>query len=167
MGSIYQCGEKVADRQGFDIRARRIDKQKYFIESKKSEYPVCYKHRIALSQQYLGKGTKLVRYGSETGHYTTLNGTEFNQLGLPYVQDTVEFHKYEVLKDVPVICIEVIDTQEQQRILDIKNGKIQPDIQNAVEGIVAPAFGSWGGAVQYYHDMRIKDLLGIVLEKIR
>ncbi len=165
-GSVDDAGENVADRQGFDIRAKRIGKQKYIIELKKDNYPLHYKYRITISQQYLGKGTELVRYGAETGHFTSLSGTKFEQLGLPYIQDTVEFHRYKVLKDIPVKCIEVIDIEEQKRIKDVINGKEKPDLQNAVEGITAPAFGSKGGAIQYYHDMRIKDMLGIILEKI-
>ena len=165
-GSVYHIRESVADRQGFDIRAKRIDKQKYIIELEKDKYPLCYKYRITVSQQYLGKGAELVRYGSERGHFTTLSGTEFDQLGLPFIQDSVEFHRYKVLKDIPVKCFKVIDDKEQQRLLDVKNGKERPKVQYAVEGLAAPAFGTLGGAVQYYHDMCIMDMLGTVLEKI-
>ncbi|MCM1568545.1 MAG: TNT domain-containing protein [Roseburia sp.] len=165
-GSIYHIGESVADRQGFDIRAKRLDKQKYIIELEKGKYPLCYKYRVTVSQQYLGKGAELVRYGSERGHFTALSGTEFNKLGLPYVQDSVEFHRYKVLKNIPVMCFEVIDDKEQQRILDIKDGKEQPKVQYAVEGITAPAFGTLGGAIQYYHDICIMEMLGTILEKI-
>lgn len=166
-GSIDDhIGECVADRQGFDIRAKRIDKQKYIIESEKDKYPTCYKYRVTVSQQYLGKGAELVRYGSEMGHFTALSGTEFEQLGLPYTQDSVEFHRYKVLEDMPVKCIAVIDDEEQQRLSDVKTGKEKPKDQYAVEGITAPAFGTSGGAIQYYHDLCIMEMLGTILERI-
>lgn len=165
-GAMSGMTEKVYDRQGFDIRARRISKQKYVIELKRDEYPLYYKYRVTMSQQYLGKGTVLVRYGSERGHFTAPYGTAFQQLGLPYLQDTVEFHKYTVLKELCVTCIEIADAQEQQRILEVKSGKRPPDVEYAVEGVTAPAFGSAGGAIQYYHDSSIKKMLGTILEVV-
>lgn len=168
LGSVFKSKYLLcADKQGFDIRAKKVGKQKYIIEIDKGKYPTCYKYRVTISQQYLGKGTELIRYGSPKGHYTALNGTKFEQLGLPYQQDTVEFHKYRVLLDIPVTCVEVNNFEEQQRLSEIWNGTRFPNRDSAVEGLVAPAFGSDGGAIQYYHDMQICDMLGTVLEIIQ
>ena len=54
----------------------------------------------------LPKGTMLCRYGSENGKLTTLKGTDYDKLGLPYKRKTVEYHEYMVVADgVSVKCI--------------------------------------------------------------
>jgi hypothetical protein len=72
------------------------------------------------------KGTILCRYGSSFGRFTTLKGTDYNLLGLPYVKETIEYHEYIVSIDVHVEC-------------------------HVTKGIVAPKFNSVGGAIQFKH----------------
>lgn len=89
------------------------------------------KHREARGKYkitvILPKGTELIRYGAETGHFTAPQGTDYEQLSLPYVRDTVEYHQYRVIADgVEVFCY-------------VERGR------------VAPGFGSVGGGVQFYH----------------
>lgn len=79
----------------------------------------------------LPKGTKLCRYGAATGRTTTFIGTPYEECGLPFVKETVEYHEYEVIADgVSVIC-------------------------RAVKGRVAAMFGSSGGAIQFVHQRKI------------
>ncbi len=79
----------------------------------------------------LPKGTKLCRYGGAVGKTTTLRGTPYEQLGLPYIIETVEYHEYEVIADgVSVECY-------------------------VTKGRVAAMFNSPGGAIQFVHQRRI------------
>lgn len=83
----------------------------------------------------LPKGTIIIRYGSEMGRFTAPNNTPYEKLALPYKKETVEFHRYIVIgDDVKIKCI--VD-----------------------KGIVAPGFGSDGGAVQYLHEKTVYYLL--------
>ena len=83
----------------------------------------------------LRQGTELVRYGANTGHFTTTWGTPYEKLSLPYFEDSMEFHKYLVIADnVTVECI-------------------------VEEGIVAPGFDQPGGGIQYYHEKNINQCL--------
>ncbi len=83
----------------------------------------------------LPMGTVLCRYGREEGSFTTNKGTPYELLGLPYIKETIEYHEYEVISsDVMVAC-------------------------EVTKGLVAPAFKSRGGVVQYKHDNPIKDEL--------
>ena len=76
---------------------------------------------------FLPKGMHIIRYGTEEGRFTAPKGTSYEQLGLPYLQDTVEFHEYIVEADsVTVFC-------------KVKRGK------------VAPIFDSPGGGIQFWH----------------
>lgn len=40
----------------------------------------------------LPKGTMLCRYGYSIGKLTTLKGTDYDKLGLPYLKETVEYY---------------------------------------------------------------------------
>lgn len=89
----------------------------------------------------LKQGTRLIRYGSEMGSYTAPFGSQYCELGLPWEQDTIEFHEYIVIADeIYVKCI-------------------------VLRGKVAPAFDSPGGAIQYIHPNSI--LLEIKKNKLR
>ena len=70
------------------------------------------------------------RYGLPTGRFTTLKGTAYEKLGLPYVKETIEYHEYMVSLDLMVDCF-------------------------VTKGIVAPAFYSEGGAIQFMHRQSI------------
>ena len=76
------------------------------------------------------KGTMLCRYCLPTGRFTTLKGTAYEKLGLPYVKETIEYHEYMVSLDLMVDCF-------------------------VTKGIVAPAFYSEGGAIQFMHRQSI------------
>lgn len=85
-----------------------------------------YKMKVKLK-----RGVKIIRYGSEMGSFTAPKGSEYSLLALPWVQDSVEYHEYEVIADgITVVC-------------QVWRGK------------VAPAFDSPGGAVQYKHEENI------------
>lgn len=72
-------------------------------------------------------GKLLCRYGNERGRLTTDIESDYDELGLPYVKETVEYHVYKVVADdLRVQC-------------------------NVYKGRVAPMFYSKGGAVQYKH----------------
>lgn len=87
-----------------------------------------YKMKIILPY-----GSMLIRYGSETGNFTAPKGTKYEELALPYIKDTVEYNEYRVIaKGIKVICV-------------------------VEKGIVAPGFGSSGGAIQYLHPMSMLD----------
>ena len=70
----------------------------------------------------LPSGTRLCRYGSPTGGYTADCGAPYNKLGLPYDEGSCEYHEYIVEKD---------------------------DSCYVTYGLVAPAFNSDGGVIQY------------------
>jgi len=105
---------EYADKNGFD--KRNIEKNgKYIIEMR------------------LPRGTEIIRYGSEMGHFTAPVGTSYEQLALPYEKETVEYHKYRITaRFLLVTCI-------------------------VEKGIVAPGFGSPGGGVQFLHPITIRE----------
>lgn len=85
-----------------------------------------YKHTVILP-----KGTVLCRYGRSIGFFTTFKGTPYSKLGLPYIPETIEYHEYiDIADGVEVEC-------------------------KVVEGIVAAAFNSEGGATQFLHPTAI------------
>jgi hypothetical protein len=79
----------------------------------------------------LPKGTRLCRYGGANGRSTTLLGTPYEKLGLPFRKETMEYHEYVVSADgISVRCI-------------------------VTRGRVAPMFDSPGGAIQFLHKREI------------
>ncbi len=102
------------DSDGFDKKYRPIDGS--------DEYVVDY---------LLPKGTIICRYGTNNGRFTTIKGTSYELLSLPYIKDTIEYHEYIVSKDVNVKCY-------------------------VKKGISAPMFNSPGGAIQFKHKQIIK-----------
>lgn len=109
-------GEEDAncDKDGFDKKYRPIEgTDEYLIE----EY-------------IIPKGTIICRYGFEGGRFTTLKGIEYDDLGLPYDKETIEYHEYRVSKDVCVDCY-------------------------VTKGRVAAKFSSPGGAIQFKHRQTI------------
>lgn len=86
----------------------------------------------------LKKGDLICRFGTPGGSYTTEFGEKYERCGLPYQEDTVEYHVYRVVAEEGILVY---------------------------KGIVAPIFDSPGGAVQYHHAVRkIRD--EIVLKRL-
>ncbi len=109
--------QEFADSDGFDKRSRE-ENGEYIIKIK------------------LPRGTELIRYGSEIGSYTAPKNTPYDNLGLPYLQETIEYHEYIVTADsISAFCI-------------VKRGR------------VAPMFDSPGGGIQYKHEKSIRELIG-------
>ena len=83
----------------------------------------------------LPAGTKLARYGAVTGRTTTLRGTSYEALALPYSKSTVEYHEYTVIADgVHVHCF-------------------------VTRGVTYGQFESKGGAIQFVHEHLIRDCI--------
>lgn len=102
------------DRDGFDKEYRPIkDAGEYLI-----------------SDYILPKGSIVCRYGHSGGIFTTVKGSEYESLGLPYKKETIEYHEYKVSEDLKVDCL-------------------------VTKGIVAPKFDSNGGGIQFKHRQRI------------
>ncbi len=104
---------KNTDDDGFDITAIGINGE--------------YRWRYTIP-----KGTRICRYGSDKGRYTTLAGTAYEKLALPYIKSTVPYHEYVVVRDTVVKC-------------------------NVERGLVGKNFDSDGGGVQFLHDVSIKE----------
>lgn len=85
-----------------------------------------------ITDYIIPKGTYICRYGFPGGLFTTLKGTPYELLGLPYIKDTIEYHEYKVTEDLKVDCI-------------------------VTKGIVAPKFNSDGGAIQFFHRQTIAE----------
>ncbi len=76
-------------------------------------------------------GKIICRYGNKRGRLTTDLDSNYDDLGLPYVKESVEYHEYKVVADgLRVKCM-------------------------VLRGRVAPMFYSKGGAVQYKHEQSI------------
>lgn len=88
-------------------------------------------------------GKLICRYGNTRGRITTDLDSAYEQLGLPYIKETVEYHTYRVITDgLLVKCM-------------------------VTRGRVAPMFNSAGGAVQYKHFQNIfKELEYNKLEEV-
>ncbi len=122
-GKLYSDGEPVvnwnllsefADKDGFDIRNIEKDGR--------------YKVKIELPY-----GTIIIRYGNVTGRFSAPKGTNYEDLALPYIRETVEYNEYRVIVEkINVVCI-------------------------VESGIVAPGFESNGGAIQYMHPISIQE----------
>lgn len=106
--NTWSALSRFSDENGFDIRNVEAN-GKYIIEIQ------------------LPKSTLLIRYGPESGSFTAPKGTLYEELSLPYIEETVEYNEYRVIAEsISVLC--VVD-----------------------KGKVAPMFNSIGGGVQYYH----------------
>ena len=106
------------------------------------------KHNIEPNGSYyqrvtLPYGKLLSRYGNKRGRLTTDVDSDYDDLGLPYVKETVEYHVYRVISNTLVVKCEVL------------------------KGRVAPMFNSNGGAVQYKHFQSVaKEIEGGKLEEV-
>ena len=127
-GDFYSNGDPVVDWNKFQT-------------DDSDELGFCLSHNEFYGLYYidviLPRGTMLVRYGNEYGRFTAPLGTKYNEIALPYVEETVEYHEYRVAAD---------------------SFKVRCEVR---KGIVAPKFDSPGGGVQYYH------LNGIIRQLVR
>ena len=103
------------DKNGFDKKFR----------------PVKGSDEYVINDYVIPKGTMICRYGSPRGRFTTIKGTAYESLSLPYVKETIEYHLYRVSEDLKVEC-------------------------RVSKGAVAPKFSSPGGAIQFMHYQPIK-----------
>jgi len=106
--------DSTCDKNGFDKKFRPIDGIEIHV----------------VENYIIPKGTVLCRYGFPGGFFTTLKGSSYENLGLPYIKETIEYHEYKVSEDICVNCY-------------------------VTKGMVAPKFTSMGGAVQFMHKQTI------------
>ena len=104
----------ICDKDGFDKRY----------------HPDTGNETYVIEDYIIPHGTVICRYGSPMGRFTTLKGTDYEKLALPYVKETIEYHEYKVSEDLKVQCL-------------------------VIKGIVAPKFNSNGGAIQFKHKQNI------------
>lgn len=97
----------------------------------KSFRPCVESDDYVIEDYIIPRGTMLCRYGSPRGVFTTLKGTDYDLLSLPYVKESIEYHEYQVSIELHVKC-------------------------RVIRGRVAPMFDSTGGAEQYKHYRSIK-----------
>ena len=62
---------------------------------------------------------------------SSVKRAEYENLGLPYVKETIEYHEFKVTEDLSVDC-------------------------QVVKGLVAPKFQSKGGAIQFMHRQSVR-----------
>jgi hypothetical protein len=110
----WRIEDDLCDGDGFDKTYRPIDNSDDYL----------------VRDYIIPKGTIIGRYGTPFGRFTTIKGTDYGRLGLPYKMNTIEYHEYQVTEDLLVEC--VVD-----------------------KGIVAPQFSSEGGAIQFKHRQMI------------
>ena len=116
--------DEFVDSDGFDKTNREDDGN--------------YKTNIILPY-----GKLICRYGNWRGRLTTDIDSDYNDLALPYVKETVEYHEYRVIADALVVQCTVLKSR------------------------VAPMFNSQGGAVQYKHFQSIaKELEAGKIEEV-
>lgn len=98
------------------------------------------KYKIEVELPY---GTIIIRYGNASGNFSAPKGTKYEDLALPYIKETVEYNEYRVIADkIKVVCL-------------------------VEKGIVAPGFGSNGGAIQYLHPISMKESIRTkILERV-
>ena len=128
---------KYADENGFDTRTKD-----------------------SIIKIVLPKDTIIIRYGLQTGRYTAPDGTDFENLSLPFTRESSPFFIYRVIKkDLDVYV-------EEKK--DIKSGKSKSAVNCSVtKGLIAPYFDSEGGGIQYLHTKPIFKLLSeCVIERI-
>jgi hypothetical protein len=106
----------VCDRDGFD----------------KTYRPVSNSESYVVNDYILPKGMIICRYGIPRGSFTTIKGTVYDMLGLPYKKESIEYHEYLVTEDLEVDCM-------------------------VTKGKVASKFGSNGGAIQFKHKQTISN----------
>lgn len=79
----------------------------------------------------LDVGALIDRYGGPGGDFTAPKGTPYKMRSLPYYKNQNVYHVYRVIKP----------------------------IENVEAGRIAPAFGEWGGGIQYHLPTNVKKLI--------
>ena len=79
----------------------------------------------------LDAGALIDRYGEPGGDFTAPKGTPYKMRSLPYYKNQNVYHVYRVIKP----------------------------IENVEAGRIAPAFGEWGGGIQYHLPTNVKKLI--------
>jgi hypothetical protein len=103
----------------------------------------------------LKKGQILDRYGAASGTFTSPveNGQVLNydSRGLPYPESVMEYHQYEVVKDINIKNVQqgfdnlsLVDQKELHRLMNRYHFNLE-DMANPQSGIIAEVFGSGGG----------------------
>lgn len=105
----------ICDAEGYDKRFRPNDGSSVYV----------------IEDFVLPQGTLLCRYGTPNGRFSTLAGTPYEYLGLPYKKETIQYNEYIVSKDMKIVCL-------------------------VTKGKVAPKFDSPGGAIQFKHKQSIR-----------
>ncbi|HAG69035.1 MAG TPA: hypothetical protein DCL38_03585 [Lachnospiraceae bacterium] len=109
-----------------------IENEKCDADGFDKEYrPVDGSNEYVIRDYIIPKGTIVCRYGFPGGMFSTLKGSEYEDLGLPYVKETIEYHEFKVTEDLTVDCL-------------------------VTKGLVAPKFQSEGGAVQFMHRQPVR-----------
>lgn len=117
------------------------------------------------AEEYLKKGTIIIRYGGEEGYYAAPVGTSFGELALPYLIESLEYNEYEVMVD-DTVPVDIIGFSTSE-----SNSEPMEPI-DVYRGIVAKQ-RAWpsepGGGTQYYfpHKDRKKHVLSYVGRGLR
>lgn len=108
------------------------------------------------------KGTKIDRYGSPNGRYTSpiLNDKPFSyeKRSLPFIEDSRQYHVYEIQFDS---ILEAIYNIKDSRARNYFLNKYQQSTTIFSKGTIAPAFNQPGGGIQYEFGFLISELLQI------
>ncbi|MGJ8731234.1 TNT domain-containing protein [Listeria aquatica] len=123
----------------------------------------------------LKKGQIIDRYGESGGRYTSPveNGKmlEYDTRGLPYPESAMDYHQYEVIKDINMenVISGYNNLEELDRIeLDILMDKYEftlSDIVNARQGKIAEIFGDGGGIqIKFETSVSWYEKLGLLRE---
>jgi hypothetical protein len=119
------------------------------------------------------KGTKVDRYGSPDGRYVSpiIDGKPYSyeQRSLPFIEDSRQYHVYEIQYDSIIEAINNIKNQtKRQAFLDDYYEFLSSD-ESCIfrKGQIAPAFGQKGGGVQFEFGFSIEQLkkMGYIVEK--
>ena len=106
------------------------------------------------------KGSLIDRYGSTDGRYTSpiVDGKPYTyeQRSLPFVEDSRQYHVYEVQYDSILEAINNISDARLRNIYLKRYGKSNFHFR---KGKIAPAFNQTGGGIQYEYEFKISDLL--------
>ena len=103
----------------------------------------------------LKKGKILDRYGAVSGTFTSPveNGQVLNyeSRGLPYPESVMEYHQYEVVKDINIKNVQqgfdnlsLVDQQKLKQLMSDYGFNLE-DMANPQSGKIAEVFGSGGG----------------------
>lgn len=143
----YFTGKRKNNDPSYSWLPPCSDGDGFFIKCKKEkiDYGRCFRRLpcketeselISRQACKLEIGALIARYGHPSGQYASPYGTPYEQLSLPYLQETMEYHVYKVIKPITVEC-EI--------------------------GTSAPAFGQPGFGIQFYfsNENGLRQYLGL------